>query len=125
MKIQIEVRGAEIQDHYVFDQSCIKIGRRRANDIRITDSRISGSHAEIRAHKDLADRYNFVDLHSRNGSMLSRGESSMISIAQNKCNLHSGDSGGPMACKLTSPRSLRSPKKKGKFQAPDMTSMKT
>ena len=49
----------------------------------------------------------------------------MISIAKNKCNLHSGDSGGPMACKLTSPRSLRSPKKKGKFQAPDMTSMKT
>jgi transcriptional regulator with GAF, ATPase, and Fis domain len=51
-----------------FESTTIRIGSRRANDVVLTDRRISGMHVEIRLTKD---GYRLRDLESTNGTFVS------------------------------------------------------
>ena len=86
LKIVMMINDVETEHHFIQDQ--VRVGRHPENDLVISDNRISGYHGQLISYDK---SYVFIDLDSRNGSMINRKETSIALPPNTPVELEEGD----------------------------------
>jgi transcriptional regulator with GAF, ATPase, and Fis domain len=88
MSLKIVLTLNESKTEHKFIQEQVRVGRHPENDLVISDNRISGYHGQLISYDQ---SYVFIDLDSRNGSMINRQDTSIALPANTPIELEQGD----------------------------------